>query len=39
MNGIHKYGKGNWAAISKDKAFKFHNSRSRDSLSKNEGRV
>ena len=30
--GIQKYGKGHWAAILKDRTYKFHNSRTRDSL-------
>ena len=32
LNGIQKYGKGRWAAILKDKEFKFHGTRTRDSL-------
>ena len=30
--GLTKYGKGHWAAILKDKNFKFHSTRTRDSL-------
>ena len=30
--GLCRYGKGHWASILKDKEFKFHSTRTRDSL-------